>query len=101
MGVNTTETFEAAYSEPIAAEVGDPDMFVIADDHMSHFPFAGHEQGHLSFNIMGDGAKLAGQIMGNDLVDGNPATIQILKPLVLAGLEAAGFAIYLIDNSSP
>jgi len=50
---------------------------------------------------MRNGANLAGQIMRNDLVDGNPAAIQILKSLLMAGLEAACFTIYLIDNSSP
>ncbi len=39
--------------------------------------------------------------MRDDLMYGNPAAIEILKSPVLAGLEAAGFAIYLIDNSSP
>jgi hypothetical protein len=43
VGVNATKPFKAAYSEPIAAEVRDPDMFVIAHDHMSHFPFTGHK----------------------------------------------------------
>ena len=52
MGVNTPKPFESAYSEPIAAEVGNPDVFIIAYDHMSHRPFTGHEQGYLSFNIM-------------------------------------------------
>jgi hypothetical protein len=39
--------------------------------------------------------------MRNDLVDGNPAAIQILKSPLLAGLEATRFTIYLIDNSGP
>jgi hypothetical protein len=69
MGMNTTKPFEATHSEPIAAEVGDPDVFVIAYNHMSHFPFTGHKQGYLSFKIMGDGTNLAGQIMRNNLVD--------------------------------
>jgi hypothetical protein len=101
MGVNTTKSFETAYSEPIAAEIRNPDMFIIAHDHISHFPFTGHKHGHLSFYIMRDGANLAGQIMRNDLVDGNPAAIQVLKSPLLAGLEAACLTIYLIDNPGP
>jgi hypothetical protein len=101
MGVNTTKPLEAADSKPIAGEVGNPDVFVIAHDHVGHLPFTVHEQGYLSFNIMRDGANLAGQIMRDDLVDGNPAAIQVLKSPVLAGLEAACFTIYLIDDSGP
>ena len=101
MGVNTTKAFKAANTKPIAAEVGNPDVFIIADDDMRHFPFTGHQQGYLPFNIMGDSANLAGQIMGYDLVYGNLTAIKILKSPLLAGLKAGRFTIYLIDNSGP
>jgi len=50
---------------------------------------------------MGDGANLAGHIMGDDLANGNPAAIQVLKSPLLAGFEPGRFTIYLIDKSDP
>jgi len=51
-------------------------------------------------NLEGNGAKLAGQFMGDDFVTGNPATVKVLKELHLAGFQAACFAIDAIDISN-
>jgi len=59
---------------------------------------AGHQQGHLALYFVGNGGDLAGQFMGNDFAGGYSSAVKILKSLLLAGLQASGLAVYLVDS---
>jgi hypothetical protein len=51
-------------------------------------------------DLKGNGAKLAGQFMGDDVVTGHTATVKVLEKLHVAGFQAACFAINPIDISN-
>jgi len=51
-------------------------------------------------NVERNGAKLAGQFMGDDVVAGYAATVKVLEKFRLAGLQAACFAINPVDISN-
>jgi len=47
--------------------------------------FSAHQKRNLSLNLERNGAKLAGQFMGDDVVTGYAAAVKVLKKLHLAG----------------
>jgi hypothetical protein len=55
----------------------------------------------LSLDIAGNGSNLAGQFRRDDFTAGYSAPVKLLKSLVLAGFEAACFAVYLLDGRYP
>jgi len=59
---------------------------------------AGHQQGHLALYFVRDGGDLAGQFMGNYFMGWYSAAIKILKSLLVAGPQASGLAVYLVDS---
>ena len=70
------------------------------DDDGDHLSFSAHQKRNLSLNLERNGAKLAGQFMGDDFVTGYTATVKVLEKLHLAGFQAACFAINPIDISN-
>jgi len=60
MCVDTAKPLEAPGSQSVLGQIRDQDVLVVTHDHIGHFPFAGHQKGHLSFNLMGNRGKLAG-----------------------------------------
>ena len=101
MGMNASETFKATWSQSVTGEVRDPDVLIIAHDHIGHLTLTCQQHGHLSFNFAGNGGNLPGKLAGYDLMGGYLTAIQILKSLLLAGLEAARFAMYFLDGLKP
>ena len=100
MGMDASETFKTAYSEPKTAQIRNPNMSVVTNNHICHLSFSTYEQRHLSFDFMGNRGNLAGQFMRNDLMGGYSAAVEILKPLLLGGFQTAGFAIYFFDSKT-
>jgi hypothetical protein len=96
--MNASQTLEASRPQPDPAEVGDPDVLVISDNHIVHLALPGHQQGNLTFDLTGNGGDLAGQFMRDDLIGGYSAAVQILKSFLLTGLEAACLSEYFIDR---
>jgi hypothetical protein len=86
VGVDTSEALKTACPQPKAAQVRDPGALIVTNDHICHMTLAGHQQGHLSFDFVGNGRDLTGQFMGNDFTGGYSAAVKILKSLLLAGL---------------
>ena len=76
-------------------------MLVIAHDYKGHLPFPGDEHGNLSFDFARNGRNLTGEFMRNNLMTGDSAPIKLLKSLILAGLEAGRFTVYLLDGRHP
>jgi hypothetical protein len=76
-------------------------MPVITYDHTGYLSPAGYEQPYLSFYFVGNCRNLAGQFVGDDLVRGYGAAVEILESLLLTGLETGGFSEYLLDSLNP
>jgi hypothetical protein len=98
--MHATQPVQTSRSRAKPAEVGNRKPIPRAHDHISHLSLSVDEQGDLSFDFSGYGRELSGQFRGYDLGGRDPATIQMLEPFVLTGLEAAGFSKYLVDGSS-
>ena len=96
MSMNAPKAFKPARSKPVIAYVRNPDMLIVAHNHEGHFPFSGHEEGNLAFDLAGYCGNLAGQFVRNNLMGGYSAAVKILKPFLLAGLEAACLAVYFL-----
>jgi len=71
-------------------------MFAVTHNNAGHFPLSSHEQGDLSLDLTGYRGNLAGQFVRNNLMGGYLAAIKVLKPFLLAGLEAACLTVYFL-----
>ena len=52
--VNAPKPLEPAFTQPVPAEIRDPQVFVVPDHHIGHIPFPVQQQGHLSVNLVGN-----------------------------------------------
>jgi len=84
--VKAPETVEPAQTEPEPSRIRDQDVPVVADDNGNHLAFSAHQERNLSLNVERNGAKLAGQFMGDDVVTGYAAPVKVLEKFDLAGL---------------
>jgi hypothetical protein len=98
MGMDASEAFKTTCSESKTAQIRNPNMFVVTNNHICYLSFSTYEQRHLSFDFVGNRGNLTGQFMRNDLMGGYSAAVEILKPLLLGGFQTAGFAIYFFDS---
>jgi hypothetical protein len=94
--MNTSKALKPARSKPVTTDIRDPDMLIVPHDNAGHFPFSSHEQGNLSFDLSGYCGNLSGQFVRNNIMGRYPAAVKILKPFLLAGLEAACLAVYFL-----
>jgi hypothetical protein len=85
MGVEAPQTFEPPQAEPEPAQIRDENVLVVPYDDGNHFSFSAHQERNLSLDLERNGAKLAGQFMGDDFVTGYTATVEVLKKLHVAG----------------
>ena len=100
MGMDASKPFEAPRPQPDSAEIRDPDMLMIAHDHIGDLPFAGHQQGNLSVDFTGNGGNLAGYFVRDNFTGGYSTTVQILESLLLTGLQATCLTNYLLYSLS-
>src|SRR4030042_1112338 len=98
MGMYAPKSLETPRSHPDPGKIGDPDVLIVAHNHIGNRPFTGHQQGNLAIDFTGNGGNLAGQFVGDNLAGGYPAAVQILESLLLTGLQAVCFAQYVIDS---
>jgi hypothetical protein len=85
VGVKAPQALKPAQAEPESPQIRDEDVLVVPYDDRNHFSFSAHQKRNLSLNLERNGAKLAGQFMGDDFVTGDAATVKVLKKLHLAG----------------
>jgi hypothetical protein len=94
--MNASNALKPSRSKSVIADIRNPDMLIVAHGNTGHFPFSSHKQGHLSLDLSGYCGNLAGQFVRNNITGGYSAAVKILKPFLLAGLEAACLAVYFL-----
>jgi hypothetical protein len=83
--VKASQAHEPAQAEPESSQIRDKDVLVVTDDDGNDLAFPVHQKRDLSLDLERNGAKLAGQFMGDDVLTGHTAAVKVLEKLHLAG----------------
>src|SRR5262249_54045533 len=77
------------------------DAFVVPHDHVFDHPFAVDQHTNLAIDLKGQLAEIPRQLLGDDLLRWYLATIDMLEPMDLIGLQARQIAVYQLNRRSP
>jgi hypothetical protein len=78
VGVQTTQSAQAAEAGAHAPPVRELDRAGIADHHVRHRPAAVHEHPHLPAGLTGEAGELAGELLGDEPFRGKMAARKAL-----------------------
>lgn len=83
----------------VPAEVGDDDLLVIPNNGEVDLPLAVDNDPDLTSDLMGELGEVPGQFRRDDLLRGDPATVDTLQGLYLACPQTVGVTVYLFNWS--
>jgi hypothetical protein len=86
MRVDAAQTPESALAPAIAAEVGDRDLLVVANDGKDNLTLAVDDDPDLTSDFVGEFGEIPGELLRDDFLRGDPSAVDALQALDLACL---------------
>ena len=99
MRVDAAQAGQPAFGAAKGAQVGNDDLFIVADNGEHNLPLAIADDPYLTSDFCGELGEEAGKLRGDDLLRGDAAAVDPLQGLDLACFQANGIAEYSLDRS--
>ncbi len=99
MGMDAAQPSKPAFGAAKGAEVGNDDLFVVADEGENDLALAVDDDPYLASDFERELGEETGKLKGDDLLGRDAAAVDPLQGLDLTRPQADGIAEYFFDRS--
>ena len=99
--VHVAQTAQTIRCHARAPKIGEKDAFVISHHHIFDRAFAIDQHANLAVDLQRQLTEIPRQLLRHNLLRWYLATIDVLEPVDLIGLQARHIAFYSLNRRSP